>query len=218
MPKLQLALDVVDIEKGLALAEQVKDSVDIIEAGTPFIKACGLEAVRRLRAAFPNHLIEADMKTADTGDFEFRLAADAGADFVTVMAATPIETVRAMTNEARAYERETGRKANVVVDLIGVRDLEARVREVSAEAPDYILIHCGIDEQKQGKDPIASVRRVAGLTTIPLVAAGGVDAAKAKLLAAIPQVAVIVVGGKITGAADPTAAAREIRAAITNVS
>ena len=35
--KLQIALDDVTLEQALALLEQVKDDVDIVEVGTPFM-------------------------------------------------------------------------------------------------------------------------------------------------------------------------------------
>ena len=51
--KLQLALDTFTLEAALALVEQVRDCVDIIEIGTPFLLEYGMEAVRRFRRAFP---------------------------------------------------------------------------------------------------------------------------------------------------------------------
>ena len=66
-PLLQLALDMPEPEKALALARQVADSVDLIEAGTPLILMAGLGIVRTLRKAFPNHSLVADVKVMDAG-------------------------------------------------------------------------------------------------------------------------------------------------------
>src|SRR5687768_2351640 len=70
-PVLQVALDEVNLDRALGYArEAVAGGVDWIEAGTPLIKACGLDAVRELKRAFPGRTIVADMKTMDTGAFE----------------------------------------------------------------------------------------------------------------------------------------------------
>ena len=46
--KLQLALDDITLAAALALVEDVRTYVDIIEVGTPFLYAEGLGAVREL--------------------------------------------------------------------------------------------------------------------------------------------------------------------------
>ena len=51
--KLQLALDLFDLETALAVTKEARDYVDIIEIGTPFLMQYGLDAVRRFRDAFP---------------------------------------------------------------------------------------------------------------------------------------------------------------------
>ena len=82
-PVLQLALDFVDLERAIHIAEEaVAGGVDWIEAGTPLIKSEGLNAVRALRRHFPNHVIVADMKTMDAGRAEVEVAAKAGATYV----------------------------------------------------------------------------------------------------------------------------------------
>ncbi|MEJ2296545.1 MAG: orotidine 5'-phosphate decarboxylase, partial [Candidatus Lokiarchaeota archaeon] len=79
-PKLQVALDLIDLEKALRIAEKVASSADIIEAGTPLIKSEGIGAVEVLKDNFPDKLICADLKTADAGYLEVKMAANANAD------------------------------------------------------------------------------------------------------------------------------------------
>ncbi len=209
MPKLQVALDFINLEEAIEIAKKVADSVDIMEAGTPLIKAEGLETIRRLKREFPKHIINADMKTADVGDLEVKIAAEAGADIVSVLGAAPIETIRAADREGEAQG------SKLAVDLIGIDDVEKRVPELTDAGADYYIVHCGIDEQKAGKDPLDKLRRVAKLTDVPLVAAGGLDAKKAVEVLKIPNVEVVIVGGGITKATDPAKAAAEIKKVIT---
>ena len=82
--KLQLALDDLSLEQAIALAERVRDYIDIIEAGTPLIYGYGMEAVRALKARFPEKQVLADMKIMDSGAWETEEAMAAGAEaFVT---------------------------------------------------------------------------------------------------------------------------------------
>ncbi len=52
--KLQVALDLLTIEDALELAGKVAEHVDIIELGTPLIKAEGLSAVTAIKEAHPH--------------------------------------------------------------------------------------------------------------------------------------------------------------------
>ncbi len=56
-PVLQLALDFVDLPRALAVAEEaVAGGADWLEAGTPLIKSEGLQAIRELKARWPDHV------------------------------------------------------------------------------------------------------------------------------------------------------------------
>ncbi|MEV4649659.1 orotidine 5'-phosphate decarboxylase / HUMPS family protein, partial [Saccharopolyspora sp. NPDC049357] len=68
--KLQVALDVATLEDALTLARQTAEHVDILELGTPLIKSEGLDAIKAIKAAHPDKLVFADMKTADAGELE----------------------------------------------------------------------------------------------------------------------------------------------------
>ena len=62
-PLLQVALDFVDLDRALLLAEEsVAGGADWIEAGTPLIKSVGLDAVRELKRRFPDKTVVADLK------------------------------------------------------------------------------------------------------------------------------------------------------------
>ena len=65
--KLQIALDDITLKGALELVERVRDSIDIIEIGTPLIYLCGMEAVRAMKQRFPDKEVLADMKIMDSG-------------------------------------------------------------------------------------------------------------------------------------------------------
>ena len=69
-------------ELAQALAGEARESLDIIEVGTPFVMEYGLAPVRKLKQAFPEKLILADLKIADAGYYEAAAAFKSGADTV----------------------------------------------------------------------------------------------------------------------------------------
>ncbi|HYC76006.1 MAG TPA: 3-hexulose-6-phosphate synthase [Planctomycetota bacterium] len=206
--RLQLALDEANLAQALRVArEAVEGGVDWIEAGTPLIKSEGLDAVRRLRAAFPGVPVVADMKTMDAGRMETEMAAKAGASAVMVLGAASDGTVRDAVEAGRNHGVQVG------VDLVGVADPVARAREVEAMGAAFVSVHCPIDDQMSGKDPFATLTAVAAAVGLPVSVAGGINSETAAR-AVSAGAATVVVGGAITKAENATEAARAIKRAM----
>jgi 3-hexulose-6-phosphate synthase/6-phospho-3-hexuloisomerase len=209
-PVLQLALDFLNLQRALRVAEEaVRGGVDWLEAGTPLIKSEGLRAVRELRRMFPKATIVADMKTMDVGRLETEAAAKAGANVVCVLACASDSTIRECVEAGRNYG------AKIEADLIGIKEgeLERRVRKLESLGVDYIGIHAAIDEQMEGKDPFTRLRKVTRAVKIPVACAGGINSETAHE-AVKSGARIIIVGGAINKAGNPTEAARSIKRAI----
>ena len=205
---LQLALDLLDLERALRIARlAVPEGVDWVEAGTPLIKSEGLDAVRKLREAFPGKKIVADMKTADTGRLEMEAAAKAGADYAIVLGAASESTIREAIEVGKSYGLGIG------VDLLGLEEPEPRVERLAQWGAAFLSVHCPVDVQMRGGSPFEMLERLARVTDLPLAVAGGLNSETApKAVAA--GASIIVIGGAITKAEDPARAAREMRKAL----
>jgi 3-hexulose-6-phosphate synthase/6-phospho-3-hexuloisomerase len=207
-PVLQLALDFVDLKRAVKSARAaVEGGADWLEAGTPLIKSEGLEAVRELRKLFPRATIVADMKIMDAGRIEVETAAKAGANIVDVLGAASDATIRECIQAAKNYG------AQIVVDLIAVKDPVSRAREVEGFGADFVTTHCSIDEQMEGKDPFETLRRVAQNVSVPVGVAGGINSETASR-ALEAGASIVIVGGAITKAMDPREAASTIKKAM----
>lgn len=203
-PLVQLALDHLNVKIAIEIASEVIDEIDIIEAGTPLIKSEGIKSIEILKKQFSEKVVLADMKIMDTGAIEANLAFDHGADMVTVCAGAPDETIRAVIECAE----ERGKVA--VVDMIGVKLLIKRIKELEKLMPHIIGVHTGIDQQRSGENPLENVAIVSRLTKIPISIAGGITASLlGKILPIKP--AIVVIGSYITKAEKPISAAKEIR-------
>ena len=209
MPHLQVALDLMQLNRAVAIArEAVEGGADWIEAGTPLIKSEGAEAVRALRREFPSLKIIADTKTMDTGSFEVEIMAKAGADIVTVLGLADDATIEEAVMAGRKYGAE------VMVDLINVPDRVARAKRVQELGASYVCMHMGIDTQMRGEEPPVDVlRRIVSEVSIPVAVAGGITAENAEEYVEAGASDVIV-GGAIIKTSDIPAAARDIRNAM----
>jgi len=202
--RLQLALDQVDLHRALRAArEAVAGGVDLLEVGTPLLKAEGLGAVRALREAFPQAEIVCDGKTMDAGRLELEAAAKAGASWGTVLGVASDSTIEECVEAGGNYG------IRVLVDLLGCPDPALRARQGEALGADAVNVHCPIDEQVRGGDPFETLRRVRAAVSIPVTVAGGITARTAPK-AVEAGADVVIVGGAITKARDAGAAAREI--------
>ncbi|MGB1697978.1 MAG: 3-hexulose-6-phosphate synthase [Thermoplasmatota archaeon] len=209
-PVLQIALDEVNMERALGYArEAVAGGAEWVEAGTPLIKAEGLNAVRILKKEFPGQTIVADMKTMDTGAFEVEIAAKAGADVIGILGAASDETFEEAVKAARKYG------AKVYMDLISVKDKVARAKEAEALGCDYVCLHMGIDEQMTGSSPLELLRAIAESVSIPVMVAGGLNTETVGPCVAAGA-SVLIVGGALTKAENLQAEAAKLVEAITD--
>ncbi|MCX5776437.1 MAG: orotidine 5'-phosphate decarboxylase [Candidatus Firestonebacteria bacterium] len=208
---LQVALDFVDMHRAMPAAkEAVAGGVDWLEAGTPLIKAEGLDAIRELKAKFPNKVIVADMKTMDVGRAEVEIAAKAGAKIVDVLGVASDSTISECVEAAKNYGCE------VAVDMIEVKDIVKRAVEVEKLGVNYIGIHTSVDMQMRGKSSFDILKKVVAAVNIPVSIAGGINSEN--IVEAVKAGAsIVIVGGSITKAKDAKKAAQDIKKAMTSL-
>ncbi|MGQ9514558.1 MAG: orotidine 5'-phosphate decarboxylase / HUMPS family protein [Thermoproteota archaeon] len=209
---VQVALDMTCMSEALMVAQLMKEGgADLIEAGTPLIKAYGMEVVRRLAEIWGEDKVVADMKTLDAGRVETELACKAGARVVTVSGwandITIIEAIRA----AESYN------AHVMVDLINIEDVIERALEVESLGAHIICLHTGLDAQVGRRSIADSLDLISSLSSklkISLAAAGGITAANVRRISDAGA-SIVVVGSSITKAPDPGAALNLILKALS---
>ena len=223
---LQLALDTPHAGTVRRLLDETVDHVDVIELGTPLLIRYGVDIIAEIRRDHPDKKILADLKIADAGSVEAGLAFDAGADIVTVLGTAHPATLR----EARERAKRSG--GQVMADLITAREVDEAVslaRRLDRSGLDFICMHTASDARGQNgpggpggrggpggpgnSEPnLEDIGRVgAAIERAGLAVAGGLDPALIERL--IPHGPdIVVVGGYITGNADPGHAVRAVRA------
>ncbi|MCB0674083.1 MAG: orotidine 5'-phosphate decarboxylase [Saprospiraceae bacterium] len=176
-PIIQISLDLTNIEEALETAAMaLRAGVDWLEAGTPLILAEGLHGVRKLREAFPDVSIVADLKTMDGGYLEAEMMAKAGATHVVVMARAHEETIKCVVQAGRDYG------VKVMGDNLGCPDMVAAAQWLEELGCDYVVHHVGYDERRgiaarglRMPSPLDQLREVVQAVQIPVQAVGGLS-------------------------------------------
>ncbi|MCG1009673.1 3-hexulose-6-phosphate synthase [Salinicoccus sp. ID82-1] len=206
--KLQLALDLVDIPEAIELVKEVEEYIDVVEIGTPVVINEGLKAVKEVKAAFPNLTVLADLKIMDAAGYEVSQASAAGADIITILGTAEDESIKGAVEEAKKQGKE------ILVDMIAVKDIAARAKELDELGADYICVHTGYDLQAEGKNSFEDLNTIKNVVKNAKTAiAGGIK------LETLPEVIkqqpdLIVIGGGITSKEDKQATAREMQTLI----
>ena len=123
MALTQMALDSLDFDATVALAETVAPHVDILEIGTPCIKHNGIQLLETLRAKFPNNQILVDLKQWMLVNTKLSLFIKLVADICTVLGASGIATIKGVIAAAKKYGKECQ------VDMINVDDKVCLAKE-----------------------------------------------------------------------------------------
>lgn len=184
------------MEEAVDTVRRLYDRIDIIEVGTPMIFDYGLKCVGEMKKLFPQKIVLADMKIMDAGQQETAMAVKMGADIITVMGAANNLTIEMAVEAAH----KGGKK--IMVDLLGVDQIERKAIALEDMGVDYICVHTAFDMKQESDRPIEELERVkrvirSGRTAI----AGGITLKELDdVMAGAPDV--VIVGGGILNSAD----------------
>lgn len=202
--KLQLALDFVELEEALALLKKIEPFVDIIEIGTPAIIRYGVDAVREVKHRYPHKPVLADLKIMDAGEGEARLAFEAEADIVTVMAAAHDDTILGALRAAAQF------RAQIMADLMSVPAPDKRAQELEHLGCHIVCVHPATDAGQSSTTTFSLVRLLRAHLSAALIAvAGGIDLNNANE-ACESGADILVVDSAILKAKDQRTAARAL--------
>lgn len=201
--KIQLALDRLTIEQAIELVRLTEESIDWIEVGTSLIKEYGITSIQRIKEAFPEKVVVADVKTIDNARYEFDLCYKAGADVATVMGVSPLVTIQACMERAADFDK------TVMIDLLNTTEEQKTALYELADDRVIYCDHVSKDEQELNGER-NKVQGNASLPPIKRAVAGGITLAS---LDEFKQSGsdVFIIGSAITKAENPREAAKAFK-------
>jgi 3-dehydro-L-gulonate-6-phosphate decarboxylase len=210
-PRLQIALDKADLPSALGPLQKAVSAVDIIECGTILVLGEGMRAIREIRALFPDKPILADVRIAEAGSIIARMAFEAGASLVSVVAGASMNTVKQVVAVAAEFGGQ------VQIELADEWYDPDKARQWRDAGVQHVIVKRSRDREAAGdlswkESDVARVDELAAMGFIVTVT-GGVSAADLPTFAGHP-VGIIIAGRAVVGADSPLQAAEDLQTAI----
>lgn len=211
-PLLQIALDDVSLEDAYrSLANGVDETVDIIECGTILLGAEGKKAVKIMREKYPDKLLVADFKIADSGKVTSGLFLEGKPDFLTVICSAHNKTKKAVVDEIK----ERGLNTHVQIELYGNWTFDD-VEEWKKLGIDQVVLHHSVDEPSGWSEQEIETARKLCEHDIKVTVTGGINCDSIELFKGLP-IFCIIAGRSIRKAEDPAKEAQRIKDRIIEI-
>jgi 3-hexulose-6-phosphate synthase len=198
--KLQISFDSLDIEQNLDVARQVIEYADVLEVGALPIFKHGKIVIERFREEFPKKIIFADSKIVDRGRDATSIFAQAGADWISVVAGTSREVIHGACSKAH----DLGKK--IMLDLIDAGAPGQEALEAKSLGVDALLFHQSYDKG----DSLSFLEQwdmVRGNSSLPIFVSAKINRETVDQIIALKPDG-IVVGKAIMESDDPAAEAK----------
>ncbi len=205
-PYLQIALDSPDLDGVKKIISQLpKSDRLLLEVGTPLLKKYGVKVIREIRDVAKDVFIIADLKTLDVGQVEVDIAFNETADAVVASGLATKATLDKFIYEAKRLSIYSA------IDMMNVDDPLSILKSLE-ESPDVVILHRGIDAEKEGKTRwqiMEDIRKEMPENKMLFAVAGGIKMESAK--EALEKGAdILIVGRYITQSKDVEKACRAL--------
>ncbi|WP_270889291.1 orotidine 5'-phosphate decarboxylase / HUMPS family protein [Pedococcus sp. 5OH_020] len=164
-PKVQVALDVIELDDAVRLAEVALDAgADWLEIGKPFVEFNGIRGCDKLTRAFPDQYWLLDLMVMASPAKYLDAAAGLGISNVTVTGLAPMVTVATAVEHARTVG------VAVTIDLFNVANLRTSCGKYAALEPDYLMVHFGVDQKRAAPagSPVEDLSAVVAAASCPV--------------------------------------------------
>ncbi len=198
--KLQISFDETQLDQNIEEARIIAQYADILEIGTLPILKWGAKAVEIFRAEFPEKILLADSKIVDRGRDAASIFAQAGADWITVMAGTNKEVIHAVCSKAH----DMGKK--VMLDVLDANSPGQAALEAKSLGIDSIMFHQPYDKN----ETILFLEKwtmVRGNTDLPIFVSAKIDRDNIDHIVALKPDGIII-GKAILDSKDPASEAQ----------
>lgn len=191
--KLQIAFDLTDLDKALNIAKSVEKYCDFFEIGTLLLFKHGEKSITEFKKEFPNKPLFVDAKIVDRSSELINFLAQAGADWITILAGAGRSTI----HSACSLAHNLGKK--VMLDLADASSPGQAALEAKSLGVDALLYHKSQDEEIEFIDRWEMIK---GNTSLPVFISSNLTRDNIAEFLTVGA-STVIVSSSITKAANP---------------
>ncbi len=195
--KLQIAFDVLDLEKCLDIAKSVENYADSFEIRSSLLLKHGIYVIEKFKTTFPNKELFVETQIVSHAQDVVPMCLKAGADWISVMAGTTQEMIHGVSILASQQKNKF-----VTVDLLDASSIGQAAMHAKRLGADAILYHNIYDHQDEASFAMEEWDDLRGNTNLPIYITSNIDRNNINFIISLnPDV--IVIGKTITTMINP---------------
>lgn len=191
--KLQIALDLLDLQKCLDVAKSVERYADSFQLGLPLLLKYGVSAIEQFRTAFPDKEIFAETQITNHEQDIASMYLKAGTTWISVMAGTTKEVIHAVSSLASQKNKF------VIMDLFNASSIGQSAMDAKKLGVDALLYHNIYNENEFAIEEWDDLR---GNSKLPIYIRANINRDNINFILSL-QPDAIIIGKAITQANNP---------------
>lgn len=194
--KLQIALDLLDLQKCLDVAKSVEHCADSFQIGLPLLLQYGVHILEEFRAAFPDKEIFAETQIINHEQDIASMCLKSGATWISVMAGTTKEAIHAVSGLASQKNKF------VIMDLFNSNSIGQSAMDAKKLGVDALLYHNTYQENAENEFAIEEWDDLRGNSKLPIFIRANINRDNINFILSLKPDALII-GRAITQAKNP---------------
>ena len=194
--KLQIAFDLLDLQKCLDIAKTIEEHADCFQIGSPLLLKYGVNAIEQFRSAFPNKEIFAETQIINHGQDLASMSIKAGANWVSIMAGTTSEVIHTVSS----YVSQKNKL--VMVDLFDASSIGQSAMDAKKLGANALLYHNIYHENTESMFALEEWDDLRGNSKLPIYISANINRQNLDFILSLRPDA-IVIGKAITQAQNP---------------
>lgn len=194
--KLQIALDLLDLQKCLDIAKTVEPYADSFQIGIPLLLKYGVHAIEEFQAAFPSKDIFAETQIMNHEQDIASMYLKAGATWISVMSGTSkevIHSVASLANEKNKF---------VMMDLFNANSMGQSAMDAKKLGIDALLYQNMYNQENENDFAIEEWDDLRGNSKLPIYVRANINRDNIDFILSLKPDAIII-GKAITQAKNP---------------
>lgn len=194
--KLQIALDLLDLQKCLDIAKSVEHYADSFQIGLPLLLQHGVHILEEFRAAFPDKEIFAETQIINHEQDIASMSLKSGATWISVMAGTTKEVIHAVSVLASQKNKF------VIMDLFNSNSIGQSAMDAKKLGVDALLYHNTYQENTESEFAIEEWDDLRGNSKLPIFIRANINRDNINFILSLKPDGIII-GRSITQAKNP---------------